>query len=135
MENSLAHYGVKGMKWGIRRTQTQLGHKTRSNGDKKQSDDLEKKFSKTVNRGKDFVRRNKKTILTVTAIAASSAIGAPWVGSIVNIAANSGTLRYTTSNNAGRTTIRSESVPEGITLSNDTWERFLGDGFNPSWKH
>ena len=131
----LCHYGVKGMKWGIRRTPTQLGRKTKSNGNKKQSDNLEKSFSKTVNRGKDFIRRNKKTIFTVTAIAASSAIGAPWVGSIVNIAANSRGLRYAAANSSDRTTVYSESVPEGITLNNDTWERFLGDGFNPSWNH
>ena len=29
-DNELYHYGVKGMKWGIRRTPAQLGHKTAS---------------------------------------------------------------------------------------------------------
>lgn len=29
--NELYHYGVKGMKWGVRRTPEQLGHKKRSN--------------------------------------------------------------------------------------------------------
>lgn len=28
MSNELYHYGVKGMKWGIRRTPRQLGHRT-----------------------------------------------------------------------------------------------------------
>lgn len=27
MQNTLMHYGVKGMKWGVRRTPAQLGHK------------------------------------------------------------------------------------------------------------
>lgn len=27
MENNICHYGVKGMKWGVRRTPAQLGHK------------------------------------------------------------------------------------------------------------
>lgn len=35
MENSLYHHGVKGMKWGVRRTPAQLGHKTTSSKKKK----------------------------------------------------------------------------------------------------
>ena len=35
MENSLYHHGVKGMKWGVRRTPVQLGHKTTSSKKKK----------------------------------------------------------------------------------------------------
>lgn len=30
MEDYLVHYGVKGMKWGVRRTDAELGHETRS---------------------------------------------------------------------------------------------------------
>ena len=35
MEKSLYHHGVKGMKWGVRRTPAQLGHKTTSSKKKK----------------------------------------------------------------------------------------------------
>ena len=38
--SELYHYGIKGMKWGIRRTPAQLGHKTKA---KKQSSDLKEK--------------------------------------------------------------------------------------------
>lgn len=40
MMSELYHYGVKGMKWGVRRTPVQLGHKTKA---KKQSSDLKEK--------------------------------------------------------------------------------------------
>lgn len=41
MASELTHYGVKGMKWGIRRTPSQLGHtkKTSSSSEKKESSD------------------------------------------------------------------------------------------------
>ena len=41
MTDELYHYGIKGMKWGIRRTPAQLGHKT---GSKKSGEGLAKKL-------------------------------------------------------------------------------------------
>lgn len=34
MQDTLMHYGIKGMKWGVRRTPAQLGHKTKNTSKK-----------------------------------------------------------------------------------------------------
>lgn len=51
--DELMHYGVKGMKWGVRRTPEQLGHKQKS---KKSTDsDYDTKVSNLKSRVKSFV--------------------------------------------------------------------------------
>lgn len=47
MEDALKHYGVKGMKWGIRRTPAQLGHKTKSESDEGGSEKAKKPASQS----------------------------------------------------------------------------------------
>ena len=53
-DNYLAHYGVKGMKWGVRRTQEKAGsalHKTKTNASSAlKSQDAEKVFN-TIKKG------------------------------------------------------------------------------------
>lgn len=48
----LAHFGIKGMHWGVRRTPEQLGHRKEKvdnrSEDKKEVDSLRKKSSKTL---------------------------------------------------------------------------------------
>lgn len=63
MENGIYHYGVKGMRWGVRRTPAQLGHQTAFVSTKKlpsgpdaylpklKKTELEKKIEKIVRSG------------------------------------------------------------------------------------
>lgn len=54
----LVHYGVLGMKWGIRRTPQQLGHKKpKKAGDKAKSDSDDKKFKRKLERLKKRMQR------------------------------------------------------------------------------
>lgn len=43
MNNYLEHYGVKGMRWGVRRTPEQLGHRTKTN---REVDDIIRRMPK-----------------------------------------------------------------------------------------
>lgn len=59
-ENYLMHHGIKGMKWGIRRTPAQLGHDTSKSTKKQAKTDkaAERKQAKAANRAEK--QRRKK---------------------------------------------------------------------------
>ena len=58
--DELKHYGVKGMKWGVRRFQNSDGSLT-ADGKKRYSGDNLKDIQKQVNQGKNVVDGVKKT--------------------------------------------------------------------------
>lgn len=81
MNDEFYHHGIKGMKWGIRRTPAQLGHKTKSSRKTtKNKEDNSKKTTKksgsAVEKGKQFVRNNWKTVAKATLIGLGGGIAA-----------------------------------------------------------
>lgn len=76
MEQELYHHGIKGMKWGIRRTPAQLGHKIFKKTSSNKSSDKPKKSSKSttkIEKGKNFVKKNWKIMLGAGATAGATA--------------------------------------------------------------
>lgn len=60
--NEIEHYGVKGMKWGVRRTPEQLGHyreKALKKSNKRYDREIER-ARKQANRGFTEKSKNKK---------------------------------------------------------------------------
>lgn len=54
------HYGVKGMKWGVRRTPEELGHKPTQQKEEVSSDFIEKLFGKPIAKLPDAKFKNPK---------------------------------------------------------------------------
>lgn len=92
--NELKHYGILGMRWGVRRTPEQLGHKREKKEDfrrkdpKKMTDDelrrnlnrvqMEKQFEsltkKKTGKGKEFAQRALTTIGMMAVAAVGKAV-------------------------------------------------------------
>lgn len=64
MNNELYHHGILGMRWGIRRTKSQLGYKT-GNSKKGQADDSDVE-TKTASSGKSGGSKQSKSISNMT---------------------------------------------------------------------
>lgn len=74
MEETLLHYGIKGMKWGVRRTPEQLGHARDPKKRKGSADD-------------DRVERRRKNLKTAKSLAKGAAGVAAAAGGIYTVAA------------------------------------------------
>lgn len=64
--DELYHYGVKGMKWGIRRTPAQLGHRTKKSSTSQRREEM-KKMSDTELRNRINRIQMEKQYMQLTA--------------------------------------------------------------------
>lgn len=71
MEDSLTHYGVKGMKWGVRRTKAQLGYKTASAYYHKrrfEANEAKRMVAETRRKGYENLRDGKSSLSKISSI-------------------------------------------------------------------
>ena len=80
MSDELYHYGVKGMKWGVRRTPAQLGHTGKRK--KKSNNNIDREEAKRI--VKKAIPKLAVAAVSATAIATGAAYAAP----VINTAGN-----------------------------------------------
>lgn len=111
-QEELTHFGVKGMKWGIRRKRNNPSTGKSRNSSGKSEEELKakaersaarkEKVSSAISAGKEFMKRNGPTIAAAVASTAAAALGFGYLNSVINAAntvatreANSRAIRLT----------------------------------------
>lgn len=91
-ENSdeLVHHGIKGMKWGVRRTKAQLGYKTSNKKSKVKSDKSNSKstadeIKKRVRKGTEFIKDNPRLVVKTAAQVGLTAAGLGYMGHLLSL--------------------------------------------------
>lgn len=83
MNNELYHYGVKGMRWGVRRYQYKNGHYTPAGKEKLKDYKINKKIEKYVNSGKAHVDKlSNYTVGSLTTM--TTALGEKYISGLIN---------------------------------------------------
>lgn len=83
----LCHYGVKGMKWGIRRNRFVSKSKKRSMKNRNLGD-LNKSVARGAKKTAQFLKDNKNLLLTSAAVVGLTAIGVPYASLAINAIGN-----------------------------------------------
>lgn len=89
--NELYHYGVKGMKWGVRHDRTSSSGRKKTTGKR---DDEPSKVSRAIAKGKRFCKRNGKTIATFAISTGLGAVGLGFLSSGAIAALNIGSTEH-----------------------------------------
>lgn len=75
--DELVHYGVKGMKWGIRRKRKEGSSRSKTSA-KSSAEDIQRRIGVGAKKVKQFMKDNGKQIAATSAIIALSAVGVPY---------------------------------------------------------
>lgn len=66
--DDISHYGVKGMKWGVRKEYEPKGRKTSSSGDYSRYDENDEEYRTTISRERTIRNQNGTTTIDISGV-------------------------------------------------------------------
>lgn len=105
--DELKHYGVKGMKWGIRRNRKTSGSKNKR---KRSISDIERKIKNGAEASKNFLRKNGKVLATSSAILGLSLVGIPYAPLAISTLSKLDLSNAVTSHSTRETLYKSRTI-------------------------